>query len=430
MNGVTRREFLAAAGAMAIAPGMIGGRRIARLGADPIRLGIIGCGGRSTIVALQALAADPGVVVWAMGDVFADRLASGHERLVKAAGEAGQNRVQVTPERRYAGFDAYQGVIGGGVDAVVLTTPPHFRARHIGAAVEAGKHVFAETPVAVDGPGVRSVLASAETARSRNVALQVGFCWRYSDAERASFQKIRDGIVGDVVTVYSTYHGVTLGQHPRQPGWTDMEWQLRNWLHFTWLSGDHVVEQAVHSIDRLSWAIGEKPPVRATSLGGRAARSGAESGNIYDHFTVVYEYESGHRGFHTCRQIDGCPRDNSDYVYGTRGMGVINGWGNSHEFQDMTGKKLWTYDGPRRDMYQTEQDEFFATIRAGTPNNDAVRGAMSTLMAVMGRMSAYSGQTVTWEQAMNSQEDLSPAKYEMGPMPVAPVAVPGKAKAE
>ena len=298
----------------------------------------------------------------------------------------------------------------------------------IKAAIEAGKHVFAEKPLAVDAPGIRSVLASAHLAKQKNLALQVGFCWRYAEAEKATFERINQGAVGDIVTVHSTYHTGTLSARPRQPQWSEMEFQLRNWWHFAWVSGDHIVEQAVHSIDRLAWALGDRLPLRCNALGGRAARTGEESGHAFDHFAVVYEYEGGRRCFHTCRQIDGCPSDNTDYIYGTKGSCTVNGWTPLHTIKDLAGKELWKYEGPKRDMYQNEHDALFASIRAGTPINDCERGANSTLMAIMGRMAAYTGQTITWEQAMNSQEDLSPARYEFSDLPKPPVAVPGKTK--
>lgn len=425
----TRREFVIAGSAVALAPTLATARgRLRRSKAAELRVGLVGCGGRGVTVARQALAADPGVTIWAAADAFADRLAGGLDRLAKEAGEAEAGRVQVAADRRFVGLDGYRGLLDSGVDVVLLTTPPQFRPAHIKAAVERGKHVFAETAVAVDAPGVRSVLASAEAAKGRHLALQTGFCWRYSRAEREAFAKLHSGVIGPVVTVYSTYHGGTLPTYPRQAAWTDLEWQLRNWLHFTWLSGDHVVEQAVHSIDRLRWAMNEALPVRATALGGRVARTGPESGNIFDHFTVVYEYADGRRGFHTCRQIDGCPRDNSDYVYGAAGAGVINGWGNKRAFSDAAGKPLWSYEGTGNDFYQDEQNEFFSSIRAGKPNNDGERAATSTMMAIMGRVAAYTGQTVNWDDAMNSAESLAPEKLEFGPLPASPVAVPGTRK--
>jgi myo-inositol 2-dehydrogenase/D-chiro-inositol 1-dehydrogenase len=393
-------------------------------GSDTLKIGLIGCGGRGTGAAKEALAGDSGTLLTAMGDVFSDRL----QGSFKALSEARPEQVKVGADHQFIGFDAYQKVIDSGVDVVLLTTPPHFRPAHLKAAIAAGKHVFCEKPMAVDAPGVRSILASAEEAKRRDLCLVAGFCWRYSDAERATFQKIVDGALGRIVSAHTTYHASPLAQFPRQPGWSDMEWQLRNWFHFTWLSGDHIAEQACHSIDKIAWALGGRLPVKATALGGRQARTGAESGNVYDHFSVVYEYDDGLRCFHTCRQMADCPFDNTDYFVGTEAVCHIDGWKPLHEIKTHAGETRWSYDGQRRNMYQNEHDALFAAIRSGQPINDGQWMAHSTLMAIMGRMAAYTGQTLTWEQALNSQEDLTPAKYEFGDLPVTPVAIPGRTK--
>jgi myo-inositol 2-dehydrogenase/D-chiro-inositol 1-dehydrogenase len=442
---VSRRGFIQAATVGVVIPALAGcaapGRAPASPGVKPvavslgrpftsdtIKVGLIGCGGRGTGAAMQALRADRGAVLHSVGDVFPERIESSLSSLAREFGSDAPAKVAVTEDRRFVGFDAYRRVIGSGVDVVLLTTPPGFRPIHLKAAVDAGKHIFCEKPMAVDAPGLRSVTASAAEARSRGLSLVSGFCWRYGDAERAVFDRVNSGAIGDIVTVHTTYHTGTLGARPRQPQWSDMEWQIRNWWHFTWLSGDHIVEQACHSIDRLCWAMNDRAPLRATCLGGRQARNGLESGHVYDHFAVVYEYEGGVRAFHTCRQIDGCPSDNTDYIYGTRGSCTVNGWTPLHVIRDLSGKTVWSYDGPRRDMYQNEHDVLFRSIRGGEARNDGDRMCRSTLMAIMGRMAAYTGQTVTWEQAMNSTEDLSPPEYGWVSLPVPPVSIPGKTK--
>lgn len=365
-----------------------------------------------------------------MGDLFSDRLESSLQGIVAELEEDGPDaaaRVQVPPERRYVGFDAYQRVIDGGVDLVLLTAYPHFRPQHLRAAVASGAHVFAEKPLAVDGPGLRSVRESVAAARASGTALLVGFCWRYHDGMRAIFEQVNSGVIGEVTSVHTTYHTDTLSRRPRKPGWSDMEFQLRNWWHFTWLSGDHIVEQAVHSIDRLAWAMGDRMPLRATCMGGRAARSGPEHGDSYDHFAAVYEYADGRRAFHTCRQIDGCPSDNTDYIYGTRGSATVNGWAPTFIARDLSGKPVWSYAGRSdRNMYQNELDALVASIRSGRIINDGERGADSTQMAIMARMAAYTGQTVTWQQAGQSSLRLGPDRYEFGSLPFPAVAVPGR----
>ncbi len=437
-GSITRRDFVKGSAAALAATSLAGPVLAYAGGSDRIRIGLIGCGGRGTGAAVQALRADPGIVLWSMADVFPERVASSHAGIMEEmagldedeqSGSMWRDKVQVPEERRFVGFDAHEHVLASGVDAVLLTAYPHFRPAQLKAAIAAGKHVFAEKPVAVDGPGIRSVLESAAEAQRKGLALQVGFCWRYHDAMRAGFGKVLDGTIGDVTTVHTTYHGGTLPKRPRQAGWSDMEFQMRNWWHFTWISGDHIVEQAIHSIDRMAWALGDKLPSRATCLGGRAARSGPEHGDAYDHFAVVYEYDDGRRAFHTCRQMQNTPGDNTDYIYSTAGAATINGWdpGSIH-CRNHSGSDLWRYTGGSDDMYQHEHNELWASIRAGKPINDCVRGAHSNLMAIMGRMAAYTGQVVTWEQALKSEERLGPTEYAWGDLETPPVAIPGQTK--
>ena len=434
--GVTRREFVMAAGAAAAIPTLGGGflstaaARSARRPDDAVlRIGLIGCGGRGTGAATQALKADKNSVLVAMGDVFPDRLASSLKGITDEMGDEAAARVKVSPDKQFIGFDSYQKVIDSDVDVVLLCSYPAFRPVQLKAAIAAGKHVFAEKPLATDAPGLRSVLGTAAEAKKKNLGILVGFCWRYNDGMRATFEQLAQGTIGDIVNVQTTYLTGTLGKRPRKPEWSDLEFQMRNWWHFSWISGDHIVEQAVHSIDRLAWAVGDRTPRRVICLGGRAARTGPESGDSFDHFAAVYEYDGGMRTFHTCRQIDACPNDNTDYVWGLKGSAVINGWVPTYSLKDRAGKDLWKYTGPNdRDMYQNEHDAFFASIRAGTPINDCERGANSTMMAIMARMSAYTGQTISWEQAMNSNEVLVPEHLELGSFPTPELAVPGKTK--
>jgi predicted dehydrogenase len=444
-GSLSRRDFVKASAATAASLPFAGtalavARSAHAAGSDSIKIGIIGCGGRGTGAAKQALTADKGNLLWAMGDVFPDRLDASHAALqdeLKGGADSGERgatpeQLQVPSEHKFTGFDSYLKVLDSGVDVVLLTGYPYFRPEHLKAAVAAGKHVFAEKPVAVDAPGVRSVIESSQKARSQNTALMIGFCWRHNTGMRAAFDKVNAGGVGEVTSVHTTYHTGTLGRRPRKPEWSDLEFQMRNWWHFTWISGDHIVEQACHSIDRLSWAIGDRVPQRVNCLGGRAARSGPEHGNVYDHFAAIYEYENALRCYHSCRQIDGCPSDNTDYIEGTHGSAVIEGWKPIYTIKDHKGETVWNNPGSAGDsskMYQDEHDELFASIRAGKPINDGVRAANSTLMAIMARMSAYTGQTISWEQAMNSKERLGPEKLDWtAPLPTPPVAVPGQTK--
>lgn len=394
-------------------------RAFAGVNADTLKVGLIGCGGRGSGAANQALKADPNVVLWAMGDIFKDKMDASLENLTKVHGP----KVKVDEGRKFIGFDAFKKVLDSGVDVVLLATPPHFRPEHLTAAINAGKHVFCEKPVAVDAPGVRKVLDAAKLAKQKNVSLMSGFCWRYHEPKRASFARILDGAVGDITAIYNTYDTGTLWSFPRVSGWTDAEYVLRNWTYYTWLAGDHIVEQAVHSIDMMAWAMGGKLPVSAVGTGGRQVRTDSLFGNIFDHFSVVYDYDNGVKGFHHSRQQANCENSYLVQTLGTKGSAMVNCARNVHE---ITGANPWKYEGAQNDMYQTEHNELFASIRSGKLINDGEFMAHSTLTAIMGRMASYTGKRVTWNEALNSTEKLGPDTYsfDMKP-PVVEVAKPG-----
>ncbi|MGB4400290.1 MAG: Gfo/Idh/MocA family oxidoreductase [Daejeonella sp.] len=368
---------------------------------NTLKVGLIGCGGRGTGAAIQALTADPDVVITAMGDVFSDRL----EEAYTAISQVFPEKTKVDKASKFTGFDAYKKVIESGVDVVILTTPPSFRPDHLTAAIEAGKHVFCEKPVAVDAPGVRKVIEAAKKAKEKNLSLVSGFTFRFDFAKRALFKKVLNGEIGKVMTVSSTRNGGELWYKPRQAGWTDMEYQMRNWYYYNWLSGDYIVEMIVHSLDMMTWAMGDKMPLRATGSGGRQVRVDKKYGNIYDHFAIEYEYENGARGFSFSRQQPGCSTRNSVEVAGTEGNAVVNLGRGLHE---ITGKNKWVYDGEKNNPYQTQHDELFASIRNGKPVNEGDMMANSTMLAIFSRMVAYSGKTLTWEEAFNSQQVLGP----------------------
>ncbi len=365
-----------------------------------LKVGLIGCGGRGTGAALQALQADPDVVLTAMGDVFQDRLDESYQELIKEV----KDKVKVDKQNKFVGFDAYLKVIQSGVDVVLLTTPPAFRPDHLIAAIDAGKHVFCEKPVAVDAPGVRKVLAAAKKAQEKKLSLVSGFCFRYDLANRAFFKRILNGDIGEIKTVSTFRNGGELWHKPRQQNWSNMTNQMRNWYYYNWLSGDFLVEMAVHSLDLMSWAMGDKMPIRATGTGGRQVRVDDKYGNIYDHFALEFEYAKGAKGFHFARQQEKTSHRNSLDILGTDGSGVMN----VGSKQEIIGKHPWEYSGPTNDMYQTEHDELFASIRNGKPMNDGEWMANSTMIGILGRMVAYTGQTITWEQALNSNETLGP----------------------
>ena len=304
----SRRSFLQQTGAAVVAGSatLALARSAHAAGSDVIKIGLIGCGGRGTGAAVQALSADPNTKLVALGDVFPDELAQSL-RLLKQQEGVG-SRVDVTPERCFVGFKAYQQVIDSGVDVVLLASPPHFRPEHLKAAIDAGKHVFAEKPVAVDAPGIHKVLAACEEAKKKNLSVTSGLCWRYEFGARAAIQQVHDGAVGDIVAIQATYNSNGRPKWPmvaRDPKWSDMEWQLRNWYWFNWLSGDHIVEQAVHSVDKAAWAMKDEAPISAFSLGGNQCRITPDAGNIYDHHAVTYDYAGGVKVYFACRQQPG-----------------------------------------------------------------------------------------------------------------------------
>jgi predicted dehydrogenase len=391
---------------------------------DLLRIGLIGCGGRGTGAATQALSAEKNVQLVAMGDVFEDRLQKSLGEL--KGNEKVADRVAVKPDHCFLGFDAYEKVLASGVDVVLLCTPPQFRPLHLKAAVEAGKHIFAEKPVAVDAPGVRSVLASCEAAKKKNLSLVSGLCLRYDLGFQETVRRLHDGAIGEVVALQANDYRGSNWAKPRLPEWNDMQYQMRNWYNFTWLSGDFNVEQHVHYLDVCAWVMKNQYPVRAIGLGGRQVRTGPENGHIYDHFAIVYEYAGGAKLFSNCRQQKGCKNDSSANVLGTTGRAVLS---ERNKGLSIHTQNDWFYTGQTNDMYQTEHDQLFASIRSGKPINNGDYMARSTLLAIMGRMAAYTGEMITWEMALNSREDLSPSAYDWDlKLPDPPVAMPGKTR--
>ena len=420
----SRRRFLRSSASAAV-----GGVLAPRLGSpavvsgspstETLRIGLVGCGGRGAGAALNALAADPHVELWAMADLFDDKLQSSLEQLRKRAPE----KVKVAPGRCFLGFDAHEELTGADVDVVLLTTPPGFRPQHLASAVAAGKHAFIEITAAVDAPGVRSVLASAEGAREKGLAIVSGFCWRYNEALRAAQRQIREGAIGEIRAIYATYYRASLGhKYPgkRKPGMSDLEWQIRDWYPYLWLSGDvTILLSGGHSVDKMCWWLDDVMPAKAVAVGSRVFPS---EGNTFDNGFVAYEYADGLRGFLGCRTHSGCYSENADYVIGTTGTCTVG----RGRVPVIEGETKWRYSGPPANMYQTEHDEFLASIRAGQPINDGTRMAHTTLVTLMGRMAAYTGKEITWDQALNSQQSLVPEKLDWDmKLDQPPLAVPG-----
>lgn len=431
--GLSRREFVKSS-AIATAAIVAGGcTTMGRTGAgapaigrklpERIRIGLIGCGYRGTDAVKDCVkAAGPGgAEVVAMGDLFADRLNGSREEL-KKLGDA----CRLSDDRCFTGFDNYKGVLAcEDVDLVILATPPGFRPTHLKAAIDAGKHVFMEKPVAVDPTGVRSVIASSDAAAAKGLAIVCGTQRRHQPHYLEIVKRIEDGAIGDIVSAQCYWNQGDLWVKPREPNWSEMEWQCRNWLYFDWLSGDHIVEQHVHNLDVLNWVLGV--PVKCVGMGGRQSRVTPEFGNIWDHFSVEYEYTGGVRALSMCRQVKGTSERISERIVGTRGVAYTTSETATITWKRRTWK--WEAKGEPVNPYVQEHLDLITSIRKGKPLNEGRRIAESTLTAVMGRMSAYTGRELNWDWALNSSKlDLMPRALAMGDNPVNEVPVPGVAK--
>jgi predicted dehydrogenase len=420
----TRRDFLKTSTGLAVGATLASTLAVPRAvhagASETLRIGLIGAGGRGTGAAQNALDASPDNVLVAIGDAFADKARASLDELRR--NEKTKDRVQVADDHLFTGFDAYKQVIDSGVDVAILATPPHFRPQHLAYAVEQGKHSFVEKPVAVDAPGVRSIIETCEKAKQKNLAVVSGLCWRYHPNVQETVRRVvEDKAIGDIVAIQSCYNANTLWHRGDKPEWSRMEYQIRNWLYFDWLSGDHICEQAVHSLDKTAWLQGDVHPVRAFGMGGRQQRTGAEYGNIYDHHTVFYEYPNNVRVYFTCRQQKDTSAFVDEIVLGTKGQAQIIAC-------EIKGENPWQPKrGPNPDMLTLEHKALFKSIRDGKPINNGHYMANSTMLAVMGRMCTYTGQALTWEQAFNSQERLGPQAYGWNDdVPPTNVAIPGQ----
>lgn len=415
-----RRNFLQGTAALgtAAAVGSLSVPRSAHAaGGDTLKVALIGCGGRGNGAAVNATKGDPNLKITVLADIFPDKIEAAKRILGRQLGD----RLDVPEERCFSGFDAYKQVMATDVDVVLLCTPTHFRPVQLAAAIEAGKHVFCEKPVAVDGPGCRSVMETVEKAREKKLSIVSGLCWRYHPGVKATIDQIKSGLIGDVVAIQENYLTGTLWHRGREEDWSDMEYQIRNWLYFTWLSGDHNVEQHIHSLDKALWIMDDEPPAFCYGMGGREVRTDEKYGNVFDHHAVMYEYAQGTKVFAYTRQMQGCFNQTEDFVMGTKGNAQVL----AHQIK---GQSEWKYDGPGGNMYDLEHKALYEGIRSGNIINDGVYMTRSTMMAIMGRMATYTGQKITWDEAWNSKEDLSPKAYEWGPVDFPEVAVPGVTK--
>jgi predicted dehydrogenase len=417
-EGLSRRGFMR--GAAALTAASVLGPRAFAAGSDKVRLGLIGCGGRGTYDTGNCLSAAEGVELVAMGDVFKDRLDSSRRALTQKM----PDKVKVTDDACFVGWDAHHKVLASDVDMVILTQPPHFRPGHLKAAIEAGKHVFMEKPVAVDPVGVRSVIKSSELADQKGLTIVAGTQMRRISHLVEAQKRVRGGAIGEILGGQCVRLGDAMrgwGPQERQSGWSDMEWQLRRWLFMTWLSGDFIVEMHVHNLDMMNWLIGAHP-VQCLGMGGRQQRTEPEYGDSFDHFAIEYEYPNGLRIEYMGSQIDGMHDRNDQRLVGTKGL-MYTDFGRIVIEGQNPAEIAWDKNDP---CLKQHADQIEA-IRRDQRLNEGRRIAESTLTSIMGRMSAYTGRALKWDWAMNASKlDLTPPSYEFGALPMPPVAIPGK----
>jgi myo-inositol 2-dehydrogenase / D-chiro-inositol 1-dehydrogenase len=428
--GITRRDVLKTASLASLAAAFPGGL-FAAGASERIRVGLIGCGGRGTEAALNCISASPDVVIASLGDAFPDQLewSLGHLKAKLAEDKLPADRLTATRETCFTGFDAYQKVLASPVDLVILASPPFFRPQHLKAAIEAGKHVFTEKPVAVDPIGVRSVIATAELAAGKKLAIVAGTQRRHQAHYLEIMKRVQSGDMGELLSGQCYWNMGSLWVERAAQNWanrtakkwSDMEWQVRNWLFTGWASGDHIVEQHVHNLDVMNWAFGSHP-VKCVGMGGRAARTEPQYGNIYDHFAVEYEYPNGARVLSMCRQTAGAAENVSERVVGATGFSYTDSADGY-----IKGAKPYENQKASPNPYVEEHRDLIASIKAGKPLNEGRQVAESCLTAIMGRMSAYTGRALSWDWAMNASKlDLTPPHMELKSLP--PLLVPDPSK--
>lgn len=424
----TRRQFLERSAIVSVGSALAMGVPAVLRGAPDNRkfkIGLIGCGGRGTGAAKNALDSDPNIELTALADVFPDRV----ERSLKLLGSGYGDRVNVPKSRQFVGLDAYQKLVGADVDVVLLATPPAFRPIQMKAAVEAGKHVFAEKSFATDGTAQRSMMESVELAKKKGLAIRSGLCFRFHPPHQEVIRRIHDGAIGDVTSIYVVRIGGSWGRYglleatggKRLEGQSDLEWQLRNWYNFFWLSGGYMMDLGLHQVDEIAWIQREVPPVKCVASGGRQI---PEYGNIYDHYDATFEYDNGVLAVFKIRGWNGCHGDFRLEIAGTKGRASLT-WSGA----TISGATNWKYKGTTRAMHQIEHEELFKALRAGNPPNDGDSMLKSNLMALMARESAHTGKQITWDMQLGSKQCLMPAQLDWNmKLDVPPTPIPGITK--
>jgi myo-inositol 2-dehydrogenase / D-chiro-inositol 1-dehydrogenase len=399
----TRRDFLKTTATLASVAtlGQLGIERGAHAaGSDVIRIGLIGCGGRGTEAAGNAMNAGKDIRLVAMADIFDERLKASREQLQKTK----PDQVEVKDDHCFIGFDAYERLIASGVDVVLIAAASHFHPRMLQAAVDASKHVFCEKPHGIDIPGLKISMAAAEEARKKGLSLVSGLCWRYDPGVRETMKRVHDGAIGDIVAIQENYLSAPYIVRERRPGQSEMEYQMWNWYHFNWLSGDQTAQQIVHSIDKSSWALRDQPPRRVYGMGGRQTALEPKFGDQFDHQAAVFEYENGVRVFGFTRDQSDCYSDTNDYIFGTKGRcNLLN--------YRIEGETNWRYEKPRVNMYDVEHAELFASIRAGQPINNGHYMCLSSALAIAAQIACYTGAILTWDDVMKSKRSFALPHY-------------------
>jgi predicted dehydrogenase len=405
----SRRDFLKKTSATVAGGALLGGLTLERsafaAGSDTLKIALIGCGGRGSGAADQALSTSGGVKLIAMADAFEDKLQGSLGNLKKQHAD----RVEVPKENQFVGFDAYKQAIAL-ADVVILATPPGFRPIHFEEAVKQGKNIFMEKPVATDATGVRRVLAAAEEAKKKNLKVGVGLQRHHQLGYIETMNRLWDGGIGQITSMRCYWNGTTPWVHPRAEleskygrKLTEMEYQMRNWYYFVWICGDHIVEQHIHNLDVINW-LKKGHPVRAHGMGGVEVRKGPDYGEIFDHHAVEFEYADGSRCFSQCRHINGCWDNVSEHAVGTKGEVDISGY-------RISGENAWRFRGGGKNPYQQEHDDLFEAIRNNKQYNEAEYGAHSTMTAIFGRMATYSGKVIEWDAAINSKLSVMPERF-------------------
>ncbi len=404
-TSTSRRNFLKASVAAGVGA-LATSQRVHAAGDDILRVGLVGCGGRGSGAAVNAMNADPNVHLVAMADVFEDKVLGSRDRIATMKPE----QTKVDDEHCFAGFDGYKNVLASDIDVVLIATSSRFHPEYLKAGIEAGKHVFVEKPHGVDAPGLKSVTESCKLAKKKGLSVVSGLCWRYHTGVQETMKRILDGAIGDVVAIQESYLRTPYRLTTRAEGLTELEWQMRNWYHFNWLSGDDILQSLVHSLDKAGWVTHNKPPVSAFGVGGRIQCVEPHFGDQFDHTAVAYEYENGARLYGFSRAQANVFNQTTDIILGSKGQCDVT----KHV---ITGETNWKYDGPKCNMYDAEHVAMFEAIRKGEPINNGDYMVNSTMLGLLGRMVCYTGKRITWQEAVDSQEVLGPAELDWDTTP-------------